>query len=78
MLSAFKPSDDGDHLVLRLYETDGEASFVDVEPAFPVSRVEERDLMEGGVLSRPKRKGNGFRDRLKAFEIKTYLLVVNR
>jgi alpha-mannosidase len=77
MLSALKPSESGNGLVVRLYETNGETAAVSVDLAFPVSRVEELDLVEEGTLSRLELTGGGFRDRLKAFEIKTYLLVMD-
>jgi alpha-mannosidase len=75
MLSAFKPSESGKHLVLRLYETIGENTTVNVNLAFSVSRVEEVDMVEESVDSRLELTEGGFRDSLKAFEIKTYLLV---
>lgn len=75
MLSALKPSENGKHLVLRLYETTGEDTTVNIDLAFPVSRVEEVDMVEESVDSRLELTGGGFRDSLKAFEIKTYLLV---
>ena len=74
LCSAFKRSEDGRILILRIYESLGRSAEVGVKLPFRLSTVTEIDLEEEKILGRPERDGAGFIDRLTPFEIKTYRL----
>ncbi|MDR3644690.1 MAG: glycoside hydrolase family 38 C-terminal domain-containing protein [Clostridia bacterium] len=72
-VSAFKPAEAGDGLILRVYNEDAAETDVTAELGFHVGAVRETDLNEnaaGGVET----DGQRFSFRLGRYEIKTFLL----
>jgi alpha-mannosidase len=73
-VAAFKQSEDGETLILRLYEAVGTATPVKVSLGFAVSKVEEVALTERKVYGAVPCSENTFECSMGSFEIKTFRL----
>ncbi len=71
VLSALKPAEDGDGLVLRLYEAHGLRTDADVQLSIPVEAASEIDMVEWETLSDIPVEGSALKLRFSPFEIKT-------
>lgn len=74
IVSAVKRAEKSKLLVVRLYETNGENSVIQILSAFPLKEAWEADLLENPIKSIPLNGRNGFSVNVKKFEIKTLLL----
>ncbi|MEN6313147.1 MAG: glycoside hydrolase family 38 C-terminal domain-containing protein [Clostridiaceae bacterium] len=73
-VSAFKPAESDNAVILRLYEGAGTASKVTVNLGFEVEKVYEVDLNEDKVYAVIDNSDSGFRFDIGKFEIKTFKL----
>ncbi len=77
ILETIKRAEDGDGIIVRLYEVENKTTDVTVKTALDIAEVVETNLMEeiveDGVVSV---SGNDFSFRIKPFEIKTFRIRV--
>ncbi|MDO8685080.1 MAG: glycoside hydrolase family 38 C-terminal domain-containing protein [Clostridiales bacterium] len=73
-ISAFKPAESGEGLILRLYNGSSTAEKVRVELDFDIERVYEVDLNENKTYRMVGTDGKGFEFDIDGFEIKTFKL----
>ena len=74
VVEAVKPAEDGDRIVVRVYESHGARHNARLVTGFPVSRAEEVDLVERR-LRKVFLRGNEIRFTLRPFEIRSFLLL---
>lgn len=74
VISAFKPAESGDAIILRLYEGAGIESKVKVVLGFNVHKVQEVDLNESKTYCTVDCSDNAFEFNIGRFEIKTFKL----
>ncbi len=74
VIETFKRSEDAAAYILRMYETCNALTETSLQSAFPLSAVEECDLMEHPIRKIPITTPNQFTFRIAPFEIKTFKL----
>ncbi len=74
MIETFKRSEDAAAYILRMYETCNALTETSLQSAFPLSAVEECDLMEHPIRKIPINTPDQFTFRIAPFEIKTFKL----
>ncbi|MDO8685169.1 MAG: glycoside hydrolase family 38 C-terminal domain-containing protein [Clostridiales bacterium] len=74
VISAFKPAESGDGLILRLYNGGSRVEKVKVELGFEIDRIHEVDLIENKTYGIINTDGRAFEFDLAGFEIKTFRL----
>ena len=72
ILETIKRAEDGDGIIVRLYEVENKTTDVTVKTAFDITEVVETNLMEEKVEGAVSANGNEFTFRIKPFEIKTF------
>lgn len=72
ILETIKRAEDGDGIIVRLYEVENKTTDVTVKTAFHITEVVETNLMEEKVEGAVFANGNEFSFRIKPFEIKTF------
>ena len=74
ILEALKPSEDGNGIIMRVYESNGNREVTSVEFGFDIKSVYECNLMERNekVI---EVKDNSFSFKVKPFEIKTFSII---
>lgn len=73
IIDALKLAQDGDGIILRVYEAEQRRGEVTVKTALPFTRVTECNLMEENEAELPA-GGGEFRFYIKPFEVKTFRL----
>ena len=73
IIDALKPAQNGDGIILRVYEAEQRRGEVTLKTALPFSRVTECNLMEEDEAEIPAGSG-AFSFRIKPFEVKTFRL----
>ena len=73
ILETIKRAEDGDGVIVRLYEVENKTTDVTVKTALNITEVVETNLMEEKVEEGAVSvNGNEFSFRIKPFEIKTF------
>ena len=75
IVETLKRAEEGNALVVRVYEAEKTGTFTELEFTLPVASVSETNLMEEEPVSIPM-QGNRLRFFIKAFEVKTFLLAL--
>ncbi|MCR5823437.1 MAG: alpha-mannosidase [Lachnospiraceae bacterium] len=72
VLETIKKAEDGDGIIVRLYETQNTRCRVNLTTAFDLKSVRETDLVEEKDLGEIKTCGKGFGFEIKPYEVKTF------
>ncbi|MCX7705017.1 MAG: glycosyl hydrolase-related protein [bacterium] len=72
--SMIRPVENGRAIAIRIYETTGKQATCTIKTDFPVSRIQETDLLERPFKDVQNLKKKLFRFDIGAFEIKTFIL----
>jgi len=78
IISAIKKSERSDAIIIRLYETNGQESSIQISSIFPLNEVWETDLLENPITKIKLVSENLFSVDVKKFEIKTLSLKFER
>lgn len=76
VISAFKPAESGDGIIVRLYNSDAAVVKAKVDLGFKIDRVQEVDLTENNIYRSVSTDGSKFEFSLGSYEIKTFKLFI--